>query len=79
MQNLGGYIIFIDRPLNFIMEDVDTSDRPLLKDGADKLISLYSERYELYRDAADYIITNNMSFAEVLKEIINHIKTLSDK
>ena len=67
---LGGYIIFIDRPLNFIMEDVDTSDRPLLKDGADKLISLYSERYELYRDAADYIITNNMSFAEVLKEII---------
>ena len=76
---LGAYIIFIDRPLNFIMEDVDTSDRPLLKDGADKLISLYSERYELYRDAADYIITNNMSFAEVLKEIINHIKTLSDK
>ena len=28
---LGGYIIFIDRPLNFIMEDVDTSDRPNLK------------------------------------------------
>ena len=73
---MDGYIIFIDRPLDFIMKDVDTSERPLLKSGADRLISLYDERYELYKEAADFIIKNDRSFAEVLKEIINLVKTL---
>lgn len=73
---MDGYIIFIDRPLDFIMKDVDTSERPLLKAGADRLISLYDERYELYKEAADFIIKNDRSFAEVLKEIINLVKTL---
>lgn len=53
------YIIFIDRPLEELLNDVDISKRPLLKDGREKLINLYEERYELYKSSADEIIEND--------------------
>ena len=33
--------------------------RPLLKDGKEKVLNLYKERYELYKEAADKIVINN--------------------
>lgn len=61
--------VFIDRPLELIISDIDTSERPLLKDGADRLKSLYKERYELYKAAADIIIKNDT----VLSDIVNKV------
>jgi len=55
----GCLILFIDRPLESIAEDVDISTRPLLKDGKDKLYELYSERYDLYKNASDLRIVND--------------------
>lgn len=46
-------IIFLDRPVEKILEDVDVSKRPLLKDGKERVINLYNERYELYKKYAD--------------------------
>lgn len=34
-------IIFLDRPVEKILEDVDVSKRPLLKDGKERVINLY--------------------------------------
>jgi shikimate kinase len=65
-------ILFIDRPIESISEDVDISSRPLLKDGKEKLYTLYSERYELYKNAADIRIANN----GFIKEAINNSKKM---
>lgn len=68
------YIIFIDRPLEELLNDIDISNRPLLKDGREKLIKLYEERYDLYKSAADKIVKNNKDIKDIvyeIKEIIN--------
>lgn len=62
-------IIFIDRPLEHLLCDVDTSNRPLLKEGRERLISLYEERYELYKSSADVIIKNDRGLRETVDEI----------
>lgn len=68
-KKAGGHIVFIDRPLDLIIGDIDTSERPLLKEGADRLKNLYSERYELYRSAADEIIENNAGLEDITQRI----------
>ena len=76
IQNLKktGIIIFIDRPVKNIIGDVDISKRPLLKDGADKVLKLYDERYELYKKAADKIVINNRDLYTLRDEIIKIYK-----
>ncbi len=51
-----------------ILEDVDVSKRPLLKDGKEKVLHLYKERYELYRAAADKIVVNDSTMNDVIKK-----------
>lgn len=69
-----GIIIFIDRPIENIIKDVDTDSRPLLNDGRSKLYNLYSERYNLYKDFCNYKITNDEGIEKVINNIIEIIK-----
>ncbi|MBE6052907.1 MAG: shikimate kinase [Clostridium sartagoforme] len=71
----NGIIIFIDRPIEHIVKDVDTYSRPLLKDGISKLYNLYAERYNLYKDFAQYRITNDESIEIAINNIIEIIKS----
>jgi len=66
------YIIFIDRPIEELLNDIDISKRPLLKDGREQLIKLYEERYELYRSSADQIVKNDKG----IRDAINKVKKL---
>ena len=68
------YIIFIDRPLEELLNDVDISKRPLLKDGREKLIKLYEERYELYKSSADDIVKNDKGLRNTIDIIEKLIK-----
>lgn len=61
-------IIFLDRPVEKILEDVDVSKRPLLKGGKEKLLNLYKERYDLYKEAADKIIVNDATMYDVIEK-----------
>lgn len=63
------YIIFIDRPLEELLNDIDISKRPLLKEGRKKLIKLYEERYELYKSSADKIVKNDKGIKDTVDEI----------
>jgi shikimate kinase len=65
-----GIIVFIDRPLGNIAEDVEISKRPLLKDGVQKLFDLYNERYELYKKYSDFHVVNDRSIEAVVDRII---------
>lgn len=69
----NGIIIFIDRPLEDIINDVNISTRPLLKDGIEKIFLLHKERYILYRGYADYIVANTSDMDNVVEDIIDLI------
>lgn len=69
----NGLIIFIDRPLRLIKSDIKNEYRPLLKDNK-SIDILYNERYDLYKKYADYKVSNQTSFDDLLDEIILIIK-----
>ena len=76
MEHLScqGIVLFIDRPVEKILTDIDTEHRPLLKDGKEKLNAIYREREHLYRGSADYVIDNSGTAEEVLAKIIVIVK-----
>jgi Shikimate kinase len=67
----NGIIFFIDRSIENIISDIDTSTRPLLKTGKEKLHSLYEERYSTYLSSCDIKINNNQTLNETVKQIIH--------
>jgi len=69
-----GIIVFLDRPLDNILSDVTTQDRPLLKDGPDRLRQIFKDRYDIYTDCANKTIKNDStkeSAAGALIELID--------
>lgn len=70
----NGIIVFIDRPLDSILSDVDISNRPLLKDGKEKLIELFKQRYPLYKKYSNICIENIGTADEAVDIITNHLK-----
>ncbi|SHK17586.1 shikimate kinase [Hathewaya proteolytica DSM 3090] len=75
IENLkeNGVIVFINRPLENIIADVDTSSRPLLKDNKDNLYSLYDERHDLYKKYCDIEVENLKDISSVVNTIIKKI------
>lgn len=69
-----GIVIFIDRPLEKILGDINTSTRPLLAEGKEKLMGLYNERYELYKEWADIRVVNDGSVNDIIYKIVNEVK-----
>lgn len=71
-----GHVIFIDRPLGHIISDVDIRERPLLKNGPDKLPQIRNERIGLYRKYADSILINDKDERTALTGLIRIIENL---
>lgn len=67
-------VIFLDRPLNKIIDNIDTTTRPLLKDGKDKLHQIYKSRYSLYKNYSDFIIKNEQ-LNNTINLIVNYIES----
>lgn len=65
-------ILFLDRPVDNIVADVDIKNRPLLANGPDILYKLSDERYELYRSQCDYKIDNS----KTIDDIVDYISSL---
>ena len=70
----NGIIIYLDRPVETILEDVDVSSRPLLKDGPNKLYELYEERHRVYLEEAHYHVINDSSLEDVVDKIIKVVE-----
>ncbi len=70
----SGTVIFINRPVALIASDIDSSNRPLLKDGKEKLFELYERRIEKYKDFCDIEIENTADLDSVVQKIINEVK-----
>ncbi|MFK4784524.1 shikimate dehydrogenase [Fusobacterium sp. MFO224] len=70
----NGIIIFLNRPLEKIIEDIDIDSRPLLLKGKEQIYNIYNQRLKLYKKYSDYIIENKTSVDEVVDSIISIIK-----
>lgn len=70
----NGIIFYLDRPVENILKDVDTTSRPLLKEGAQKLYQLYEERHHLYLQYCHYHIDNKTTLQDVVDQIIKIIQ-----
>jgi len=66
-------IVFINRPLDNIIQDIDTNIRPLLAEGKNKLYQLYNERINLYKEYCDIEIMNNKEIPYALEQITDLI------
>jgi len=65
----SGTIVFIDRPLDSILDDIDHDTRPLLDGKKESVIKLYDERIDLYRRYAHETVKNDQSFKHVLDQL----------
>ena len=54
-----GIVIFIDRPAELIVNNINVSERPLLVQDKNKLIELSKKREALYRECAKVIFNHN--------------------
>ncbi|MCC0684466.1 shikimate kinase [Clostridioides sp. ZZV14-6345] len=68
-----GIIVFINRPIQRILEDININSRPLLKNGKDRLYNLYNERINLYKRFSDIEILNDKSLNNAVYNITNEI------
>lgn len=68
-----GIIIFLNRKIEIIAEDVITSTRPLLSEGVEKLYQIYNERIELYLKYSDIMIENNKTPHVAIKQIMDKL------
>ncbi|MBC2396370.1 shikimate kinase [Clostridium tetanomorphum] len=67
----NGIVIFINRSLKNIFEDIDIEGRPLLKNDKERLYKLYEERYSLYKKFCDYEVINDDNLENVINNIVN--------
>ncbi|QCX34710.1 shikimate kinase [Caloramator sp. E03] len=68
-------IIFLNRPIENIIKDIDISVRPLLAGDVSKIYNLFKERYPLYKKYCDIEIINDMDFNSLIDEIIKCIRS----
>ncbi|MGN1383604.1 MAG: shikimate kinase [Eubacterium sp.] len=69
-----GTIIFLDRSPEAIMSDVETDGRPLLKEGKQRILDLYSRRIGKYRAAAEYTVKNDETEEQVMEKLLQLVK-----
>lgn len=65
--------IFINRPPEKILEDINIATRPLLKEGKDRIYSLYDERLHLYKKYCTIEILNNKTLDDAVNSIIKDL------
>ncbi|WP_129598634.1 shikimate kinase [Anaerophilus nitritogenes] len=72
IENLktNGIILFINRPIENIVSDIDIYTRPLLQNGKEKIYKLYEERYLLYKKYCDEEMINDEDLQIVVDKII---------
>lgn len=66
----NGLIIYINRPIENIVADIDVEGRPLLAKNPDKVSKLFEERGSLYKKYCDHEVMNISEIDDVVNSII---------
>ena len=70
----GGLVLFLDRPVERILSDIDVRGRPLLAGGAERLYALERERRALYERAAHITVKNDAGPDEALQALARAVE-----
>ena len=65
----GGRVLFLDRPVEHILTDIDISGRPLLVAGRERLIALNNRRRARYLAAAHAVVENSSDIQHALNAL----------
>lgn len=71
-----GIVVYVDRPLEILLAEVDIWGRPLLAGGRQQLITLFNRRRALYQQYADITVVNNGSAQQCADEIIRKLEEM---
>ncbi|MBU3111177.1 shikimate kinase [Clostridium lacusfryxellense] len=66
----NGLIIYINRPIQNIVEDIDVEGRPLLAKDPANVYRLFDERGPLYKKYCDHEVMNISSLDEIVDNIL---------
>ena len=70
-----GSAILLDRPVELILTDLRTEDRPLLTENAEeKMWALYDQRMPVYRRLADVTVRNDSSARNAVTLLVRVLK-----
>ncbi|MCB2291096.1 shikimate kinase [Clostridium sp. CS001] len=64
-------IVFLNRNIEAIAEDIDVSNRPLLSEDLSKIYMIYEQRLPLYKKYCDFEIKYKESIKETIDEILH--------
>ncbi len=64
-----GFVIWINRPLDLIIGDISTDDRPLLKGNLSRINTIYQARKPLYETYADFCFDNHMELNLAIEKL----------
>ncbi len=73
-----GRIIFIDRPPELIVKDIETQNRPLIKGNPQRIFELYNQRIHLYRDYAFAVVINDKTEDEAFNELLTLVDSFKN-
>lgn len=68
-------IVFINRPIEDIIKDIDVETRPLLSGGKEAVYKLYNERIHLYKEYCDIEVINDGEIDSVADLIIKNVNS----
>ena len=69
----AGTVVFINRTVEDILSDIETSHRPLLAGDRNKIFELYEKRLAKYKDFCHIEIKNKGSIESITEKIINEV------
>ena len=69
-----GTVVFINRPVEKIIGDIDIAKRPLLADGKARLYTLNERRLPLYKEVCDLDVLVDSSPEAAAEKILDEVK-----
>lgn len=78
LMHHSGFIVYVERDVDAIIQSIDAESRPLLSANADNVRRIYEERRALYENAAMATVKNNGSIEEAASQIV-HAAAMADQ
>ncbi len=70
----SGVAVYVDRPLEVLLRETETKDRPLLASGRGALVALYEKRHPLYNGSADIVAENTADAQSCVDTIVKKLE-----
>ena len=73
-----GIVFFINRPIEDIARDIDSSTRPLLSDDTHRIFALFEERRRLYEDSCDFEVRGLGDVCDTVEDVVRIFRRVEE-